>query len=154
MSDAMPPISSSSTEKMLFLQENMVHFVNQMSMPVIEVSLVISKYLKKLVDVLEERAQSEDEELSNEILNSWPIDLDLADNTRPGMSLERILEIVDIDRMDILDTMIRTIINGTELPFVDAVLALRRWEHLARSQLSRASSTGQLFSPMILPDDF
>ena len=154
MSDAMPPISSSSTEKMLFLQENMVHFVNQMSMPVIEVSLVISKYLKKLVDVLEERAQSEDEELSNEILNSWPIDLDSADSTRPGMSLEKILEIVDIDRMDILDTMIRTIINGTELPFVDAVLALRRWEHLARSQLSRTSSTGQLFSPMILPADF
>ena len=63
-------------------------------------------------------------------------------------------EIVDIDRMDILDTMIRTIINGTELPFVDAVLALRRWEHLARSQLSKASGTGQLFSPMILPTDF
>ena len=38
--------------------------------------------------------------------------------------------------------------------FVDAVLALRRWEHLARSQLSKASGTGQLFSPMILPTDF
>ena len=65
MSDAMPAVSSPSTEKMLFLQENMVHFVNQMSMPVIEVSLVISKYLKKLVDVLEERAQTEGEDLSN-----------------------------------------------------------------------------------------
>ena len=154
MSDAMPAVSSPSTEKMLFLQENMVHFVNQMSMPVIEVSLVISKYLKKLVDVLEERAQTEGEDLSTEILNPWPIDTDSADTNRPGMPLERILEIVDVDRMDILDTMIRTIINGTELPFVDAVLALRRWEHLARSQLSKASGTGQLFSPMILPADF
>ncbi len=154
MSDAMPAVSSPSTEKMLFLQENMVHFVNQMSMPVIEVSLVISKYLKKLVDVLEERAQTEGEDLSSEILNPWPIDTDSADTNRPGMPLERILEIVDVDRMDILDTMIRTIINGTELPFVDAVLALRRWEHLARSQLSKASGTGQLFSPMILPADF
>tara|TARA_B100001113_G_C21031336_1_gene588119 strand:+ start:439 stop:903 length:465 start_codon:yes stop_codon:yes gene_type:complete len=154
MSDVMPSVSSPSTEKMLFLQENMVHFVNQMSMPVIEVSLVISKYLKKLVDVLEERAQTEDEDLSSEILNPWPIDTDSPDSNRPGMPLERILEIVDVDRMDILDTMIRTIINGTELPFVDAVLALRRWEHLARSQLSKASGTGQLFSPMILPTDF
>jgi len=154
MSEAMPSVSSSSTEKMLFLQENMVHFVNQMSMPVIEVSLVISKYLKRLVDVLEERAQKEDEELSSEILNPWPIESDSSAGDRPGMALDRILEIVDIDRMDILDTMIRTIINGTELPFIDAVLALRRWEHLARNQLSRASGTGQLFSPMILPTDF
>tara|TARA_B100001113_G_C21063997_1_gene602497 strand:+ start:240 stop:704 length:465 start_codon:yes stop_codon:yes gene_type:complete len=154
MSDAMPSVSSSSTEKMLFLQENMVHFVNQMSMPVIEVSLVISKYIKRLVDVLEERAQIEDEELSSEILNPWKIESDSVVSDRPGMPLERILEIVDVDRMDILDTMIRTIINGTELPFVDAVLALRRWEHLARSQLSKASGTGQLFSPMILPDEF
>ena len=154
MSDGIPPVSSSSTEKMLFLQENMVHFVNQMSMPVIEVSLVLSKYLKKMVDVLEEKAQNEGEELSNEVLNPWPIDNDTVENDRPGMPLERILEIVDIDRMDILDTMIRTIINGSELPFVDAVLALRRWEHLARSQLARASGTGQLFSPMILPSDF
>tara|TARA_B100000902_G_scaffold89979_1_gene93728 strand:+ start:5250 stop:5714 length:465 start_codon:yes stop_codon:yes gene_type:complete len=154
MSEAMPSVSSSSTEKMLFLQENMVHFVNQMSMPVIEVSLVISKYLKRLVDVLEERAQKEDEELSSEILNPWPIESDSSAGDRPGMALDRILEIVDIDRMDILDTMIRTIINGTELPFIDAVLALRRWEHLARNQLSRASGTGQLFSPMILPADF
>ena len=125
-----------------------------MSMPVIEVSLVISKYLKRLVDVLEERAQKEDEELSSEILNPWPIESDSSAGDRPGMALDRILEIVDIDRMDILDTMIRTIINGTELPFIDAVLALRRWEHLARNQLSRASGTGQLFSPMILPTDF
>ncbi|MBJ61337.1 MAG: hypothetical protein CMB54_05415, partial [Euryarchaeota archaeon] len=73
MSDAMPSISSSSTEKMLFLQENMVHFVNQMSMPVVEVSLVISKYLKKLVDVLEERAQKEDEDLSREVVSPWPV---------------------------------------------------------------------------------
>ena len=154
MTDGIPPVSSSSTEKMLFLQENMVHFVNQMSMPVIEVSLVLSKYLKKMVDVLVEKAQNEGEEISPEVLNPWPIDNDTVENDRPGMPLERILEIVDIDRMDILDTMIRTIINGSELPFVDAVLALRRWEHLARSQLARASGTGQLFSPMILPSDF
>ena len=70
------------------------------------------------------------------------------------MTLERILEIVDQDRMDILDTLIRTVINATELPFMDAVIALRSWEQLARTQLSSASGVGQLFSPMDLPDEF
>ena len=58
-------------------------------------------------------------------MSPWSVEVETSDTDRPGMPLERILEIVDIDRMDILDTMIRTIINGTELPFVDAVLALR-----------------------------
>ena len=94
MSDGIPPVSSSSTEKMLFLQENMVHFVNQMSMPVIEVSLVLSKYLKKMVDVLEEKAQNEGEELSNEVLNPWPIDNDTVENDRPGMPLEPLQQLI------------------------------------------------------------
>ena len=50
--DRIPTEDSPSTEKMLFLQENMVHLVNQMSMPVIEVSLVLSKYLNRMVDEL------------------------------------------------------------------------------------------------------
>ena len=70
------------------------------------------------------------------------------------MSLEKILESVDQDRMDILDTLIRTVINATELPFIDAVLALRRWEQIARTQLASASGVGQLFSPMDLPEEF
>ena len=111
MSDAMPPISSSSTEKMLFLQENMVHFVNQMSMPVVEVSLVVSKYLKKLVDVLEERAQIEGEYLSREVVSPWSVEVETSDTDRPGMPLERILEIVDIDRMDISILNVNLILN-------------------------------------------
>ena len=30
---------------------------------------------------------------------------------------------------------------------IDAILALRQWEHLARTQLASAAGPGQLFSP-------
>ena len=152
--DRIPTEDSPSTEKMLFLQENMVHLVNQMSMPVIEVSLVLSKYLNRLVDELEKKAALSDEILPENVLSQWPIEAMENLDARGGMSLERILELVDQDRMDILDTLIRTVINATEMPFIDAVLALRRWEQLARSQLAFASGVGQLFSPMDLPEGF
>lgn len=152
--DRIPTEDSPSTEKMLFLQENMVHLVNQMSMPVIEVSLVLSKYLNRMVDELENKAALSDEILPENVLSQWPIEMADDPITKGGMSLEKILEIVDQDRMDILDTLIRTVINATELPFIDAVLALRRWEQIARTQLASASGVGQLFSPMDLPEEF
>ena len=152
--DRIPTEDSPSTEKMLFLQENMVHLVNQMSMPVIEVSLVLSKYLNRMVDELENKAALSDEILPENVLNQRPIEIADDSSAKGGMSLEKILEIVDQDRMDILDTLIRTVINATELPFIDAVLALRRWEQIARTQLASASGVGQLFSPMDLPEEF
>ena len=39
-------------ERLLFLQENMVNFVKQYSLPVIEVSLVVSKYIRLLLESL------------------------------------------------------------------------------------------------------
>ena len=152
--DRIPTEDSPSTEKMIFLQENMVHLVNQMSMPVIEVSLVLSKYLNRMVDELENKAALSDEILPENVLSQWPIEIADDSSAKGGMSLEKILEIVDQDRMDILDTLIRTVINATELPFIDAVLALRRWEQIARTQLASASGVGQLFSPMDLPEEF
>ena len=107
-----------------------------------------------MVDELEKKAALSDEILPENVLNQWPIEVTDDSDTRGGMTLERILEIVDQDRMDILDTLIRTVINATELPFMDAVIALRSWEQLARTQLSSASGVGQLFSPMDLPDEF
>ena len=68
--------------------------------------------------------------------------------------LERVLESVDQDRMDILDTIIRTVLNETELPFLSALAVLRDWEYVTRSQLSKSTSPGHLFSPIQLPEDF
>ena len=56
--------------------------------------------------------------------------------------------------LDILDTIIRTILNETELPFIPALAVLRDWEHVIRTQLAKATSPGHLFSPLKLPDNF
>ena len=68
--------------------------------------------------------------------------------------METLLDKVDQDRMDILDTILRTAINKTELPFPHAISLLREWEGIVRVQLSRATSPGHLFSPVELPDGF
>ena len=43
---AVPTPNSEVNEKLLFLRENMVQLTNQLSMPVIEVALVVSKYIR------------------------------------------------------------------------------------------------------------
>ena len=50
-------------ERLLFLQENMVSLTNQLSMPVIEVALVLSKYIRILLDSLQNAAASNNEAL-------------------------------------------------------------------------------------------
>jgi len=120
-----PPSADAPTaSKLLFLQERMVNFTQQYSMPVVEVSLV----------------QSEDP------------DADVAQDTE--FALDKVLDMVDADRIDIFDTIIRNVINECELPLTDALLFMREWEHLVRSQLAGASGPGSLFSPVEYPDDF
>ena len=51
-----PGPESTIEEKLLFLQGNMVSFISQYSMPIIEVSLVVSKFLKAISDSLEKNA--------------------------------------------------------------------------------------------------
>ncbi|MBT4962060.1 MAG: hypothetical protein HON26_04435 [Euryarchaeota archaeon] len=47
-----PSVDAPIEEKLLFLQENMSNFVKQYSLPVVEVALVISKYIKILLSEL------------------------------------------------------------------------------------------------------
>jgi hypothetical protein len=68
--------------------------------------------------------------------------------------LDKVLDMVDGERIDIFDTIIRNVINECELPLTDALLFMREWEHLVRSQLAGASGPGSLFSPVEYPDDF
>ena len=68
--------------------------------------------------------------------------------------METVLDNLDDDRMDILDTILRSSMNATEMPLVDALIQLRQWEHLARNQLASARGAGQLFSPLEIPDDW
>ena len=68
--------------------------------------------------------------------------------------LDKLLGSLHEDWMDILDTLIRTILNESQLPFAPALTLLREWEALTRTQLAGASGPGQLFSPIDLPEGF
>ena len=113
-------------------------------------SSLLFKYSKQL----QETASLSDETLPVEILS--PRELQLIDESPilDSFPLERVLESVDQDRMDILDTIVRTVLNETELPFLSALAVLRDWEYVTRSQLSKSTSPGHLFSPIQLPEDF
>ena len=50
-------------ERILFIQENMVSFVKQYNMPLVEVALVISKYIRILLEKLQQIANVSGEEL-------------------------------------------------------------------------------------------
>ena len=151
-----PGPDSPANDKLLFLRENMVHLTNQLSMPIIEVALVISKYIRMLLDSLQKAAIEEGEELPEIILNPLPSNSSLSENTSGinSFPLEKLIDRVDQDRMDILDTLVRTILNESQLEFVSALQEFRDWEFEIRNQLSEVSSPGGLFSPLSLDDDF
>ncbi|MCS5531882.1 MAG: hypothetical protein NZ780_03640 [Candidatus Poseidoniales archaeon] len=141
-------------ERLLFLQENMVNFVKQYSLPVIEVSLVVSKYIRLLLESLEKAALESGEIIPENIAQPWEIESELSASTIDSFPLDKLLGTLDEERMDILDTMLRVIINGAEIPFSSTLTLLRDWEMRLRVQIANATSPGHLFSPMELPDGF
>ena len=154
---AVPTPNSEVNEKLLFLRENMVHLTNQLSMPIIEVALVISKYIRIVLESLENAAEAAGEELPTSILNPLPFDSENENTELPGIEsfpLEKLIDRADYDRMDILDTMVSTILNESHMEFIPALQELRDWEFEIRKQLSSASSPGALFSPLSLRDEF
>jgi hypothetical protein len=149
-----PGPDSPIEDKLVFLQENMVGFVSQYSLPAIEVALVISKYLRILTESLVEHANAHLETIPEDILRARPLDPFSSTPPLTDFPLETLINRVDQDRMDIFDTILRTSINKTELPFPQAIVLLREWEQIVRAQLSCATSPGYLFSPLELPDGF
>ena len=149
-----PGVDAPIEERLLFLQENMVNFVKQYNLPVIEVSLVVSKYIRALLESLERAASASGEQIPKNISEAWKIDTDLTVPTIDSFPLDKLLGTLDEDRMDILDTMMRVIINGAEIPFSSALTLLRDWEMRLRIQMAEATSPGHLFSPMELPEGF
>ncbi len=123
-------------------------------MPLIEVSLVFSKYTRQLTEALVAQTSVEGEELPVILSQPWPIIGESNSEPTSGPPLETMLSNLDDDRMDILDTILRTAMNATEMPLVDALMQLRQWEHLARNQLASARGAGELFSPLEIPDDW
>ena len=136
------------------LQERMVNLINQLQMPLIEVSMVIGNHIKQMMKSLEEHVEETGALFPVKVTSQWPLSSESNITSTNKMDLEKIISIVDDDRMDILATLIRVTLIETEMALDDGILALRMWEQLSRSQLSLATSPGQLFSPIILPEEW
>ena len=139
----------SGTDSMVTLQERLVNLINQLNMPIIETSLVISRWTNRLFTQLKQHS----EELPSNLAEPWPLDSQPVESNS-NFDLEKALSLVDRDRMDILDTLIRVTLEEEQMLVSDALGVMRSWEHLVRNQLSQASGPGQLFSPTQIPDDF
>jgi hypothetical protein len=149
-----PDSQSPIEEKLLFLQGNMVSFISQYQMPIIEVSLVVSKYLKILTRSILRNAKENEELIPEKLTQSAQLEEPSIQPLISEFPIDALISSTDEDRMDIFDTIIRTSINRTELPFVNSIALLRDWEGMIRKQLSRASSPGHLFSPLEIPEGF
>ena len=149
-----PGPDADSTEKMVFLQEQIVNFLRQYSMPLIEVSLVFSKYTRQLTEALTTQAEAQGETLPEILTQPWPILGDSESSESSGPPLDTVLDNLDDDRMDILDTILRSAMVATEMPLADALMQLRQWEHLVRNQSADSKAAGQLFSPLEIPEDW
>ena len=149
-----PSPSDSIEEKLLFLQENLSNFVKQYNLPLIESALVVSKYLNILLSELDKIAVLEGEILPDRITRPWPIKGEIEPPRIDNFPLDRLMQTIDQDRMDIFDTIIRTIVNSSEIPFVNVITLMRDWEKIIRTQLAKSTSPGHLFSPLELPENF
>ena len=144
----------SNVEGLVTLQERMVNLVNQMTIPVVEVAIVVESHINQLLPKLIEFSQKNSIQLSSKITQRWELDVEKTAYSNSNFSIEKVLDIIDKDRMDIFSTLIRVTLNEVQLEYTDAILFLRNWEKLVREQLAQVSGPGQLFSPFEIPDGF
>lgn len=147
-------MSDNAVDGLVTLQERVVNLIKQLNMPLVEVSIVIQNMLSPMLTSLEEHASTNNSEIPDKLKNQWPIITPISKEVASSLSVEKILSVVDEDRMDILMTLIRVTMVETEMILIDGISTLRMWEHLARSQLSSITSPGQLFSPFEIPEDW
>ena len=145
----------SDSDAMGTLQERMVNLIGQLTMPVVEVALVLQHHIHGMMISLTQHAEQTGGQLNDKIVNPWPIvSPDESVDSQIAFDVEKVLKIVDQDRMDILSTLIRVTLIETEMNLIEGVLALRSWEQLVRQQLADANGPGQLFSPIDLPEEW
>ena len=144
----------SATDSMVTLQERMVNLIGQLTMPVAEVAFVLQHHIQGLLGSLNEYVEKTGASINERVAQPWPIEENNVDQEPISFDVEKVLKIVDQDRMDILSTLIRVTLVETEMDLVEGILALRSWEQLVRQQLADATGPGQLFSPIELPDEW
>ena len=132
----------------------MVNLINQLNMPIIEVSMVIQNMLSPMLESLKIHAAETGMEVPDRIINQWPIDVPNHHYDESTLDIDKLLSVVDRDRMDILEALVRVTMVETEMILLDGISALRMWEHLVRSKLVTVTSPGQLFSPLEIPEEW
>ena len=145
---------SDAVDGLVTLQERMVNLIKQLNMPIIEVSMVIQNMLSPMLDSLTNHATETGMILPDKVVNQWPIHIQNHDDKQSSLDINKILSVVDEDRMDILETLVRVTMVETEMILLDGVSALRMWEQLVREQLANIKSPGQLFSPLEIPEEW
>ena len=65
----------SNVEGLVTLQERMVNLVNQMTIPVVEVAIVIESHINQLLPKLIEYSQKNSFQLSPKITQRWELDV-------------------------------------------------------------------------------
>ncbi|RJU96404.1 MAG: hypothetical protein DWC00_03085 [Candidatus Poseidoniales archaeon] len=145
----------SETDAMVTLQERMVNLIGQLTMPVVEVALVLQHHIQGMMTSLNEHVSLTGGQINEKVANPWSITSpDETIDSQIAFDVEKVLKIVDQDRMDILSTLIRVTLIETEMNLIEGILALRSWEQLVRQQLADANGPGQLFSPIDLPEEW
>ena len=147
-------MTKNSVDSLVTLQERMVNLINQLNMPLVEVSIVIQNLLSPMLDSLNEHIAVSGNTYGDKVLQAWPIDLTEDSESAGNFDVAKVLKVIDEDRMDILSTLIRVTLVEEGLDLADGISALRMWEHLARTQLAAIKSPGQLFSPIQIPEDW
>ena len=147
-------LSDEAIDGLVTLQERMVNLIKQLNMPLVEVSMVIQNMINPMLESLNKHAVENALELPDRIMNQWPIEKPIHDEVKSSLAVEKILSVIDEERMDILETLVRVTMVETEMILLDGIAALRMWEHLARTQLANITSPGQLFSPIEIPEDW
>ena len=145
--------ATEGVDGLVTLQERMVNLINQLSMPLVEVSLVLQKHIKGLSQSLDEYLNQSGDEVPERVSQPWPINVEQS-SSQANFSLEKVLKIVDHQRMDVLEALIRVTLIEIEVSLIEGILALRAWEQLARTQLALATGPGQLFSPLEIPENW
>ena len=124
---------SNDVEGMVTLTERMVHLIGQLGMPIVEVAIVLQRRISSMVEPLQAWANEQGVEMEPRVRNPWPLGEGSEEGATSAFTLDRLLDHVDADRMDILDTLIRVTLQEVDADLMHGILALRPWEHLVRT---------------------
>ncbi|MGY8728399.1 MAG: hypothetical protein ACKVKS_04120 [Candidatus Poseidoniales archaeon] len=116
---------ASAVDGMVTMQERMVNLINQLSMPLIEVSLVLSKHIAGLSRSLDEHISATQQTFPETVTHPWPIETPEGNDAEFSFELEKIFKIIDEDRMDILATLVRVTLVEIDASLAEGLLALR-----------------------------